>query len=523
MAKLIQRASQHAPVASIAADVGSSLQDNVFGMAGNAADVDAMGVEAGASEMATEQGAQGPFGSSLLNAALSSAFGTDLGGLAARFGEGRENSAIGAAASTRGANMSFGADVGEDTNDRFSMEVVGEEVAHALAGGGSGAVMLDQEGDQGEAKAQSAGAAFAAWATSGFQGPAPQLAAATGGQAAIHRHPVTRTTAVTGSPMLRVGSSGNLVRSLQSLLNARGYRVVADGIFGPGTDRAVRAFQASHGFTVDGTVGPTTAAALNSGAQAIRPQARPEGLGQQQAAQPAQTTTALTGSPLLRQGMNGALVRTLQVRLNALGASITVDGDFGPGTDRVLKAFQTANGLRADGQFGPGTAARLNSPTAARIPAGAAQAPQGGRQPFQAPTGRVTRDDVINAARSHLGKPYYWGGSGPSNFDCSGLVCYMLQNQLGLVRWGRDTAHGIKNRLPRANAAQRGDCVFYWSGSRVTHVEFSTGSGNETIGASGGGSRTFGNDPNAKVQYGNHSRDRRSKTFGSIANLLAAS
>jgi peptidoglycan hydrolase-like protein with peptidoglycan-binding domain len=37
----------------------------------------------------------------------------------------------------------------------------------------------------------------------------------------------------------------------------------------------------------------------------------------------------------------------------ALG--VGADGAFGPGTERALKAWQTANGLTADGIAGPAT------------------------------------------------------------------------------------------------------------------------------------------------------------------------
>jgi peptidoglycan hydrolase-like protein with peptidoglycan-binding domain len=59
--------------------------------------------------------------------------------------------------------------------------------------------------------------------------------------------------------------SGPDVRHLQQQLKALGYNVALDGIFGPGTDAAVRAFQGAHGLTADGTVGPATAAALAKG------------------------------------------------------------------------------------------------------------------------------------------------------------------------------------------------------------------------------------------------------------------
>ena len=62
---------------------------------------------------------------------------------------------------------------------------------------------------------------------------------------------------------LRRGATGALVLQLQRALVLRGFRLGnIDGIFGPATDFAVRAFQKSRGLTVDGIVGPITWAAL---------------------------------------------------------------------------------------------------------------------------------------------------------------------------------------------------------------------------------------------------------------------
>ena len=70
-------------------------------------------------------------------------------------------------------------------------------------------------------------------------------------------------TAPTSAP-LRPGSRGEAVRALQTALTAAGHPLVADGIFGPATERAVRAYQARNRLAVDGIAGKATMAALNA-------------------------------------------------------------------------------------------------------------------------------------------------------------------------------------------------------------------------------------------------------------------
>lgn len=68
-----------------------------------------------------------------------------------------------------------------------------------------------------------------------------------------------------GSATLKKGSSGMYVTNLQTVLNSyAGATLVADGSFGPMTETAVKAFQASHGLTADGVVGNMTKASLTS-------------------------------------------------------------------------------------------------------------------------------------------------------------------------------------------------------------------------------------------------------------------
>jgi|SRR6185503_2377901 len=68
----------------------------------------------------------------------------------------------------------------------------------------------------------------------------------------------------------------------------------------------------------------------------------------------------------LKNGSTGGEVTMLQRALSFLGYTISIDGDYGPGTAAVVTQFQTDNGLDADGEAGPNTWGALTD-----------QAPQG--------------------------------------------------------------------------------------------------------------------------------------------------
>lgn len=65
-----------------------------------------------------------------------------------------------------------------------------------------------------------------------------------------------------------------------------------------------------------------------------------------------QITDAVTQT--LREGSKGDLVKRMQAVLG-----VSADGDFGPGTERAVKAWQAKNGLSADGIVGPKTLAAM--------------------------------------------------------------------------------------------------------------------------------------------------------------------
>lgn len=59
-------------------------------------------------------------------------------------------------------------------------------------------------------------------------------------------------------PTIKRGNKSSRVRMLQGLLIAWNHNIKVDGIFGPNTEKAVKAFQTKYAKPVDGIVGPIT-------------------------------------------------------------------------------------------------------------------------------------------------------------------------------------------------------------------------------------------------------------------------
>ena len=152
---------------------------------------------------------------------------------------------------------------------------------------------------------------------------------------------------------LRVGSTGAAVEQIQFWLSELAQfddsipAPAVDGIFGSGTEAAVRAFQAKYGLTVDGIVGRDTWNALFDQYNSIQDDINPGG-------------AAYPGTPL-RRGDRGDDVRMAQFYLRVVATNfssiplITVDGIFGSGTENAVRAFQSYFGLTVDGVIGPAT------------------------------------------------------------------------------------------------------------------------------------------------------------------------
>jgi peptidoglycan hydrolase-like protein with peptidoglycan-binding domain len=214
------------------------------------------------------------------------------------------------------------------------------------------------------------------------------------------------------------------VAALQSALQAKNlYSGFVDGIRGPLTRHAIRAFQARRGLHVDGIAGPETRRALGW-------HGRP-GLG----------------SRVMRFGNRGWDVAALQFLLQRAGHGAgRADGLFGPLTEAAVKRAQEAAGIGVDGLAGPVTIRSLRSgaggdDTAAGPPSGPVRflrpVPGPIGSPFGAPRDGYTHTGVdipdpegtpIGAAG--VGTVIYaaYNGGGYGN-----LV--VIQHRLGYTSW----------------------------------------------------------------------------------------
>jgi peptidoglycan hydrolase-like protein with peptidoglycan-binding domain len=223
-----------------------------------------------------------------------------------------------------------------------------------------------------------------------------------------------------GSAARAGGSRGSAVRLLQRRLG-----IAADGVFGPGTKRAVKRFQRAHGLTADGVAGPATWSAL--GLRGHHPVLK---RGRAHRAHRARRH---------HRSSRGSAVRLLQRRLG-----IAADGVFGPGTKRALKRFQRAHGLTADGIAGPATWSALGL----RGHHPLLKARRGGRTHSGA-FGVIARG--IAAANRIARYPYRYGGGHrsfhDSGYDCSGSVSYVL-HAMGALRSPLDSSALMRYGAP---------------------------------------------------------------------------
>jgi peptidoglycan hydrolase-like protein with peptidoglycan-binding domain len=245
---------------------------------------------------------------------------------------------------------------------------------------------------------------------------------------------------VVGVGLVGSGTAGALTAAEVSLiqrdLNGLGYDAgPVDGDYGPRTTAAVRRLQQDSAIAVDGVAGSVTTAALKG-----------------------------------------------KVRQVQQAAGSSPDGDYGPNTTAAVRSWQSAHGLAADGIAGAATMVAMRLVRTVVTGGTSAQ--------------KIER--VIAAAQTQTGKgiTYAWNGGtqfGPTygvccspagfddrsrfGYDCSGLMQYVFWQGSGVdVGDWTGAQYSRGTRVPNAQR-QRGDMIFYGSGSTTTHVALYLGNG----------------------------------------------
>lgn len=119
------------------------------------------------------------------------------------------------------------------------------------------------------------------------------------------------------------------IKPLQEALRNKGYSCRADGVADTACYQAVLDFQRKHALSADGMIGRGTKTLLFGDANA-----------------------GGTLSAVLREGSSGSLTRYLQQLLAEQNYAVTVDGVFGSEMKRAVENFQQKHGLTSDGIFG---------------------------------------------------------------------------------------------------------------------------------------------------------------------------
>lgn len=163
---------------------------------------------------------------------------------------------------------------------------------------------------------------------------------------------------------LRRGSTGTAVRILQRQLDriAKDYpafgKPTVNGTFDAETESSVKAFQKYFSLTADGVVGRSTWYKISYIYVSVKELAQLTSEGE---SMDATVTGGTWPGVVLRRGDTGTYVELVQFWLSTLAEfdtdipDLTVDGNFGAGTERSVKAFQTKAGLTADGVVGQAT------------------------------------------------------------------------------------------------------------------------------------------------------------------------
>ncbi len=242
--------------------------------------------------------------------------------------------------------------------------------------------------------------------------------------------------------------------------------------YGPITQYSLELFQRKHNLKVDGHAGKETLTALFAADAKVYS---------------------------VKLGDTGTDVELIQERLKELKYfKKKCTGNFGPETDKAVKAFQKRNKLEADGSVGELTREALFSEDAREAATPKSSKPKPTAKPTTNPAAnpgagspvadpdKASADALIAYAKTLVGSKYVRGGKGPNKFDCSGFVYYCL-NQVGRsTKYMTSTTWKNKCSLPKITKfsdMRPGDIIVF----KRHHVGIYIGNGMMIDASSGNG------------------------------------
>jgi cell wall-associated NlpC family hydrolase len=262
------------------------------------------------------------------------------------------------------------------------------------------------------------------------------------------------TTTGSGNLNVRRGDKGPNVRTVQAKLG-----ISVDGIFGPQTERAVKAFQRSHGLVVDGIVGPVTTRALGVNASAAK---------------------TISWKPMASITLSVDTIKAVQRQVG-----VAADGIVGPQTTAAVKSFEARWGLPADGRIDAAVLRALGITTSGTThtvsytgsgSSGSSSSSSGSTAGSSTSTSSSSTSSsqgvaaALAAMRTQLGKPYQWGGNGPNAWDCSGLVQWAFKQAGVSLPRTSFAMYGMGSAVSSGNI-QAGDLVFFnTAGAGASHL-----------------------------------------------------
>ncbi|MHB8065044.1 MAG: C40 family peptidase [Ruminiclostridium sp.] len=253
-----------------------------------------------------------------------------------------------------------------------------------------------------------------------------------------------------------LGDENDEIKQYQQKLNQLGYLTTKpDGKYGNDTVVAVKRFQENNGLIADGYFGPATKELLMSD-------------------EVTENAIAI--------GDSGEDVTNIQKYLEKLGYLDSVTGYFGSDTHDAVLNFQKTNGLSTDGKVGSQTINKLLSASAEKWSgnsggnssngSGSGGSSSGGNTSGGSNSGGSGSDNFaspsvdlfISIAKSKLGSRYVYGAKGPSTFDCSGFVNWVLnhagvrQGYMTSDAWQRNTRY---QKISSMRNIRRGDVISF--------------------------------------------------------------